>query len=156
MQNFINCPQSLQEILATERSRDRFTIEDFNRAAVTLGFGVDGPLGVEYDEADIPESFIEAAWKECVKKSWKDLEHGSELLRAANEAFRILAEARGSETLRKAWEAGKDRMMNPERAYDTLEVPKDVEDSMLITLFNIRVCIFCLSCPKSLMFMRMF
>lgn len=123
-----------------ERSRDRFTIHDLEKAANDLGFGPNGTLGVEYDEADVEESFIENAWKECVKKSWRDPDHGSELLRTANEALRILAEARGSEALKKIWENGKDRVMNPERAYDTLEVPKDVDDMMLITVFNMRVC----------------
>ncbi|RDB19324.1 putative ubiquitin carboxyl-terminal hydrolase 2 [Hypsizygus marmoreus] len=138
MQNFPGCPQSLPEILATERSRDRFTSEDLVKAASVLGFGPEGPLGVDYDD-EIPENFIENAWRECVKKSWRDPEHGSENLRFANEAFRVLAEARGSESLRKIWEAGKDRVMNPERAYDTLEVPKDVDDFMLITVYNMRM-----------------
>jgi len=122
-----------------ERSRDRFTIDDVERAAAILGFGLNGPLRVEYDEADVEETFIENAWKECAKRSWRDLEHGSEILRDANEALRILAEARGSETLRKVWESGKERVMNPDKAYDTLEVPKDVDEMMLITVFNMRV-----------------
>ncbi|KAF5385340.1 hypothetical protein D9615_001037 [Tricholomella constricta] len=139
MQAFPGCPQSLPEILATERSRDRFTTEDLQQAAATLGFGPEGPLGVDYDEADVPESFVEEAWKECIKKSWRDPEHGSELLRAASEAFRMLAEARGSESLRRVWESSKDRIMTPEKAYDTLEVPKDVDDFMLITVYNMRM-----------------
>ncbi|KAF8079191.1 hypothetical protein FPV67DRAFT_101469 [Lyophyllum atratum] len=139
MQNFPGCPQSLPEILATERSRDRFTFEDLQRAAQTLGFGSEGALRVEYDETDVEESFLESAWRECIKRSWKDTEHGAELLRSANEAFRMLAEARGSETLRRVWEAGKDRVMTPEKAYDTLEVPNNVDDFMLITVYNMRM-----------------
>ena len=127
-----------------ERSRDRFTTDDVERAAAILGFGLHGPLRVEYDEADVEETFIENAWKECVKRSWRDLEHGSVILRDANEALRILAEARGSEALRKVWESGKERVMNPDKAYDTLEVPKDVDEMMLITVFNMRVCVFSL------------
>jgi ubiquitin carboxyl-terminal hydrolase 25/28 len=132
------CPPALQEILVTERSRDRFTIVDLANAATTLGFGPDGALGVEYD-TDIPESFIEGAWRECVKRSWKDHHGGPALLRDATQAFRTLAEARGSAALMKIWESGKDKLMNPERAYDTLEVPKDVEEFMLITIYNMRV-----------------
>ena len=127
------------EVLATERSRDRFTSEDLAKAVITLGFGADGPLRLDFDD-EIPEDFIEGAWKECLKRSWRDPEHGPDMLREANEAFRILAEARGSENLRRIWEAGKQRVMNPDKAYDTLEVPKDVDDAMLITVFTMRVC----------------
>jgi ubiquitin carboxyl-terminal hydrolase 25/28 len=126
------------EVLATERSRDRFTNDDLARAVTTLGFGTEGPLSLDFDD-ETPESFIENAWKECLKRSWRDPEHGPEMLREATEAFRILAEARGSDKLRKVWETGKDRVMNPDKAYDTLEVPKDVDDAMLITVFTMRV-----------------
>ena len=121
-----------------EQSRDRFTLEDIDTAARTLGFGIDNVLGVDYDE-EIPDDFVENAWKDSVKRSWRDLEHGSDTQRLTNEAFRILAEARSSIRLRKAWEAGKNKYMNPERAYNTLEIPKDVDDYMLITVYNMRV-----------------
>jgi hypothetical protein len=137
MQNHDCCPTSLLEILATERSRDRFTSEDLARAVAVLGFGADRTLRIDFDD-DISDDFIESAWKECVKRSWRDHTLGSELLREANEALKIIAEARGSAKLRKVWETGKERM-NPEKAYDTLEVPKDVDDLMLITVFNMRV-----------------
>lgn len=139
LQGVAECPSLLQEVVVIERSRDRFTIDEVERAATILGFGVQGPLKVEYDEADVDEEFIENAWRDCVKQSWRDLERGSESLRNANEALRILAEARGSGALRKVWEGGKDRIMNPERAYDTLEVPKETDDLMLITVFNMRM-----------------
>jgi ubiquitin carboxyl-terminal hydrolase 25 len=138
LQSHGSCPTSLLEVLATERSRDRFTSEDLARAIEILGFGVEGPLGLDFDD-EIPENFIENAWKECLKRSWRDSERGSEMLRGANEALRIVAEARGSEKLKKVWEVGKERVMNPDKAYDTLEVPKDVDDAMLITVFTMRV-----------------
>jgi ubiquitin carboxyl-terminal hydrolase 25/28 len=146
LSNF-GAPQSLlQEVVAMERSRDRFTTDDVERAAAWLGFGINGPLRVEYDESDVEESCIVNSWGEWVYRSGRDLEHGSESLREANEALRILAEARGSEALRKVWETGRERVMNPERAYDVLEVPKDVDEMMLITVFNMRVghFLFCL------------
>lgn len=128
----------LQELVAMEQSRDRFTLEDVNTAARALGFGVDNVLGVDYDE-EIPDDFVENAWRDSVKRSWRDPEHGSEMQRLTNEAFRILAETRGSIRLRKTWEAGKNKYMNPDRAYNTLEIPKDVDDYMLITVYNMRV-----------------
>ncbi|KAK2461522.1 hypothetical protein APHAL10511_005985 [Amanita phalloides] len=139
MQEMGNCPSTLQDLMAMERSRDRFTAEDIPNAAAVLGFGVDGPLRVEYDEADVPDDFIEGAWRECIKRSWRDPVCGSGTQREATEAFRIIAESRESSRLKKAWELGKNNVMTPERAYDTLEIPKDVDDNMLITVFNMRL-----------------
>lgn len=140
LQNVGQCPTQLQDIFVMEQSRDRFTTEEFARAVEVLGFGYEGTLRIDYDE-EVPEDFLEGAWRECVKKSWRDPEHSAEMQRQANEAFRIVAEARGSVRLRKIWEMGKDKLMNPARAYDTLEVPNDVEDTMLITIFSMRVCV---------------
>lgn len=139
MQEMGSCPSSLQDLVAMERSRDRFVIEDVANAAAVLGFGTNGPLGVEYGETDIPDDFIQNAWKECIKRSWRDPAGGSTTQREATEAFRILAESRGSLQLRKVWESSKDSVMSPERAYDTLEIPADVDDYMLITVFTMRV-----------------
>ncbi|KAF9566903.1 cysteine proteinase [Agrocybe pediades] len=138
LQIYGTCPTQLQELLAMEQSRDRFTLQDVTNAATSLGFGIDNVLAVEYDE-EIPDEFVENAWRDCVKRSWRDQQHGSETHRLANEAFKILAESRGSVNLRKAWEAGKNKYMNPDRAYDTLEIPKDTEDQMLITVYNMRI-----------------
>jgi ubiquitin carboxyl-terminal hydrolase 25/28 len=107
-------------------------------ATTVLGFGLENVLHVEHEE-DIPEDFVENAWKECVKRSWRDHHCGAETHRIANESFRVLAEYRGSVRLRHVWENEKNRSMNPDKAYDTLEVPKDVEDYMLITVYNMRV-----------------
>lgn len=141
LQNCTACPASLQELVATERSRDRFTLNEVIKAAAALGFGPSGVLKVEY-EAEVEDNFIELAWRACVKQSWKDPDHGGEILREANEALRILAESRGSKALRDIWENEKGRLMSPDKAYDTLEVPKDVPDDMLITVFTMRVSFF--------------
>ncbi|KAF8641193.1 hypothetical protein AX17_000828 [Amanita inopinata Kibby_2008] len=138
MQEMGGCPASLQDLMVMERSRDRFVAEDIISAAETLGFGVNGPLRVEYDETDVPDEFIESAWRECIKRSWRD-PAGSTLQREATDAFRILAESRGSTRLRQAWESSKSNLMTPERAYSTLEIPKDVDENMLITVFTMRL-----------------
>ncbi|KAH9486398.1 putative ubiquitin carboxyl-terminal hydrolase 2 [Psilocybe cubensis] len=139
LEEYGGCPAQVQELVVMEQSRERFTLDDVANAATTLGFGSENVLGVEYDQDDIPDEFVENAWKDCVKRSWRDHEHGSETQRHSNEALRILAESRGSITLRKAWEVGKNKYMNPDRAYDTLEIPKDVDDHMLITVYNMRL-----------------
>ncbi|TFK68265.1 cysteine proteinase [Pluteus cervinus] len=138
LREFADCPALLLDTLAMESSRDRFTLEDIHRATEILGFGAEGVLKVEYDN-EIGDSWIENAWRECLKRSWKDPLRGHEIQRDANQAFRILAEARGSAKLRRVWEFNKDKFMTPSRAYDTLEVPHDVDDSMLITIYQMRL-----------------
>ena len=106
-------------------------------AAATLGFGIGNVLDVVYGEG-VTDQFVGNAWKEAVKRSWRDHEHGSNTW-LVNEAFRILAESRGSIELRKIFENGKNKYMTLDQAYDTLEVLKDVDDFMLITAYNMRV-----------------
>jgi len=138
----------LQNLLISENMRDRFTSEDIDKAAAILGFGVTGDLGVELED-DVEDEFIENAWKEVVKKSWKDEEHGNDLQRKANDALRVIAEAKGRYNLRQKWQTKKNSMMSPYRAYELLEVPGNVDDNMLITVFSIRVCeefLVCFQC----------
>ncbi|KAF8262773.1 hypothetical protein EI94DRAFT_1773099 [Lactarius quietus] len=103
----------------------------------TLGFGPNGPLNVDYDY-DVPDDFVENAWREALRHAWREGADGLRLT-AANDAFRRIAEVRGSEALWKKWEQAKDGGMTPERAYATLEVPSEIEDGMLITVFSMRV-----------------
>ena len=139
MQDLGQTPTELQAIVVEERSRSRYTLEDQENAIKLLGFGKDGPLGIEF-ESDVPEQFIADAWRDCVRRAWRDTVHGAELQREANEAFRIAVEARGSAKLWAMWENGRKMTMNPDRAYDTLEIPKEVDDAMLLTVFVMRVC----------------
>ena len=100
---------SLQELIAMEQSRGRFTLGDVDKAARTL------VLGVDYDD-EIPDDIVENAWRDCIERSCLDLERGSEVRRLANDAFRILAETRGSIRLRKTWEAGKNMTQSNQQA----------------------------------------
>ncbi|KAJ7040245.1 hypothetical protein C8F04DRAFT_1082915 [Mycena alexandri] len=126
------------QLVDSETQRGRFTHDDVDAAAATLGFGSDGPLKVDYG-TDVPDEFVENAYKECVKRSWRDPEGGSKMQTAATKALKILADARKSRTLHRVWDQGKRGIMSPERAYDTLEVPKDVDEDMLITVFSMRL-----------------
>lgn len=110
-------------------------------ATERLGFGKDGQLSVDFDD-DVEDEFIVNAWKDAVRRAWSDLKEGSQLQRDANDAFRVIAESRGSAKLRKLWEDTNGKIMDPDRAYSTLEVPKETDDGMLLTVFAIRV-----SCP---------
>lgn len=140
MQDLRQDAGDLQRVVLEERARYRFTFQDLQKAAVCLGFGKDGPLCLEFDD-DIDEEFIVDAWRDKVRRAWRDPKDGVELQRDANESFRILADARGSVKLRQLWEESQGRTMNPDRAYSTLEIPKEVEDAMLLTVFSLRVSI---------------
>jgi ubiquitin carboxyl-terminal hydrolase 25/28 len=127
-------PSDLQNVVMDERSRFRYTHQELEAAIKCLGFGNDGPLSIEFDE-EVSEEFITNAWKDKVRRAWRDPRDGAEIQRDANDSFRMVAEARGSVALRKLWED------NPDRAYSTLEIPAEVDDDMVLTVFSLRVCL---------------
>ena len=129
--------QTLQSFIFDERERGRFTHDNFQETPPILGFGIHGALGVEYDD-DVPDDFVENAWRDAIRRAWREGGDGQRISNA-NDAFRRIAEMRGSEALWKKWEQAKDGGMTPERAYSTLEVPAEIDDGMLITIFSMRV-----------------
>lgn len=133
-------PQELQNLVLQERSRNRYTEEDRLNAIRVLGFGKDNLLRVDYED-DIDEAFLVSAWKDCLKRAWRDPKDGAQRLTDANDAFRIVAESRGSVSLRKLWEDSTRDGMDPSRAYTVLEVPPETDDGMLMTVFMMRVCV---------------
>lgn len=135
-------PADMQSVVIDERSRGRYTHDDLQRAIKCLGFGNEGALRIDFDE-EISDDFITRAWRDIIKRAWRDPNNGTETQRDAHESFRIIAEARGSTELKKLWEEGQNRTMNPDRAYSTLEVPTDVEETMLLTVFSMRVSASC-------------
>ncbi|EGO31225.1 hypothetical protein SERLADRAFT_353805 [Serpula lacrymans var. lacrymans S7.9] len=131
-------PQELQNLVMEERGRYRYTYEDLQNATKTLGFGKDGALGVDLED-DVPDDFVEQAWRDTVRRAWRDTQDSSDLQRDANDAFRMIAESRGSSKLRSIWADSKHNQMNPSRAYSVLEVPQDVDETMLLTVFLMRI-----------------
>ncbi|KAG2365462.1 hypothetical protein BDR07DRAFT_1449769 [Suillus spraguei] len=130
--------QELQTLVFEERSRGRFTEEDLENAAATLGFGRDGALRLELED-DIEDDFLAEAWRTAVKNAWRDAKDCAQLQRDANDAFRIIAQSRGSKKLMKLFSESSKNQMDPSRAYSVLEVSADVDDELVLTVFMMRV-----------------
>ena len=77
-------------------------------------------------------------WKDAIRRSWQD-PNGPSIRHDTNEAFRIVAEMRRDADLINEYENAQRMSLTPERAYETLEVPFNVDEDMLITVYNMRV-----------------
>ncbi|KAI0363306.1 cysteine proteinase [Pilatotrama ljubarskyi] len=133
-----NVPQELQTLIVEERSRYRLTPDDLYDAAKTLGFGRDGELGVELD-SEVDDDFIAQAWRSARQRAWQNPANAPTRRAGLNHALRLVAEYRGSEKLLKVWNDEKGTGMSPENAYSTLEVPREVDETMLLTVFSMRI-----------------
>ncbi|OCH87545.1 cysteine proteinase [Obba rivulosa] len=131
-------PQELQTLIVEERTRYRYTLDDLKEHVSVLGFGRDNDLGVDLDD-DVDDEFILQAWRTARRRAWRDVSKGAERRKDLDEAMRALADQRASRVLRQAWEEERGSGMTPDVAYNTLEVPRDVDESMLITVFLMRV-----------------
>lgn len=131
-------PMDLQNLVLEERTRNRFTRDDFLKAVSMLGFGHDGPLRVDFDES-VEEEFIISAWRDGIRRSWKDEVNGSATRRELNDALRVIADVRGSAEIYRIWEREKGSIMTVDTAYSTLGVSKEMDENTLITVFDMRV-----------------
>lgn len=142
-------PDELQNLIIEERSRHRFTTEDYASSIALLGFGQHGALGVELDD-EVEEEFVINAWKDAKKRVWQTGGlagiggggggGGKAKYEEVMEAFLRVAEVKGSRRMMKMWEEESlGTKMTPDRAFTTLDVPQDVDESMLITIFSMRV-----------------
>lgn len=151
---------SLEELVATERSLGRWTVDELHDAATRLGFGEGGVIGVDADylkhfwdaapppfaeDADQDDSFIESAYKHqrtrpAAGSLGLDIGEGARTGSAHDlkTSLKILAEFRGSRRLMSLVHAPEP--MSPARAFETLGIPGDLEDdAMICTIYNIRV-----------------
>jgi ubiquitin carboxyl-terminal hydrolase 25 len=132
---------SLQDLLATELSRGRWTTDRLVSASETLGFGKDGPLKLEWNQ-EIDDEFAINAWRDAVKRTWSDTMDGSGSRRELKEALKVLGQERGSKTILDALQ-DQNADMDPDQARRVLEVPADITDEMLIITYQLRVSPFC-------------
>ena len=64
---------------------------------------------------------------------------GAALRNELNDAARQIGEVRGSATLLKTLQDEIAVGMTPDKAFSTLEVPSEVDDDMLLTVYSMRV-----------------
>ena len=67
------------------------TEDDLKKAISALGFGKDGPLCGELD-AEVDDNFIAEAWKDCVRRAWRDALNGRGM-RMMRSALLLIHEA---------------------------------------------------------------
>ncbi|TFK56339.1 cysteine proteinase [Heliocybe sulcata] len=132
------CPQDLQTFVIEERSRGRFTIDEFAAATTCLGFGQNNRLRVDF-EPDTDDAFVVGAYRDAVKEAWKHPTDAAGRRRDVVDALRVVGQARGSRALVEMARSEEKEGMGPEKAYSTLEVPADVDEEMLLTVYAMRV-----------------
>lgn len=138
----VEVPEVLQTLVFDERARFRHTSDDVVSAGTVLGFGRGGELNLELDD-EVEDEFVVQAWHSARQRAWREPETATKMRNDLNDALRIVAEHRASVKLLKMWEDEKGTGMSVESAYSTLDVPADVEEGMLLTIFSMRVSCVC-------------
>ncbi|PIL31016.1 hypothetical protein GSI_05709 [Ganoderma sinense ZZ0214-1] len=131
-------PDQLQAFIVQEKERYRFTLKEHDDYARRLGFGRNNDLGVELD-SDVDDEFIAQAWRSARQRAWMSPGDASRRRAGLNDALKVVAEQRGSTALIKVWMEEKGSGMSPETAYSTLDVPRDVDETMLLTVYSMRI-----------------
>ncbi|KAF8581701.1 cysteine proteinase [Ramaria rubella] len=137
-------PLQLDILIAGESHRGRWQSSELAHAAQLLGFGRTNVLKVELEESE--DEFVKRAWGDAMGRAWRVTQDGAESdgdggavkRRDLTRALHIIAEARGSRVLKNMARDSKAEM-TPEVAYRTLQVPEDVDEEMLITVYKMRV-----------------
>lgn len=126
----------LEALYTGEQDRGRWTPNDLMEAANTLGFGRNNALKIDLKESE--DDFVLQAWEHLMTQAWKEPDGGANNRKALTRALHIIAESRSS-TLLKQKALDSNAELTPEKAYGTLEVPFDVDEEMLITIYKLRI-----------------
>lgn len=127
---------ALESLIAVEYSRDRWNQFQIETAAELLGFGKDRVLRLEWNEID--DDFLISAWKDSMRRAWDNPSSSRQRRFDLTRSARILAEQRGSRKVMEILRSSNPEM-DPEQAFRLLEVPKDVEEGMLLMVYQMRV-----------------
>ncbi|KAG8893932.1 ubiquitin-specific protease ubp2, partial [Tulasnella sp. 403] len=142
----------LGNLIATELSRGRWTAEALREAVNILGLGTllddSGAMNVgdDFDAARIKECWLQKLKEtNAAFNSQPDLDRDmlNRKKQDLKEAFRIVSEATGRADAVAAYEESVklfgNGMMDVAAAYSTLEVPADLDEEMVVTIYGMRV-----------------
>ncbi|KAG8924101.1 ubiquitin-specific protease ubp2 [Tulasnella sp. 417] len=144
--------EGLQILVIQEESRGRWSTDDLSRAAMMLGFMSEEDIATG-NEIQLPPTFREDlrdAWLTRVKEVNTELSENrinrqmaEDRKRDLKECFRILAEHSRLPELVQGFRDNMriygNGMVDVQDAYNTLEVRKELDEDMIITIFNMRV-----------------
>jgi ubiquitin carboxyl-terminal hydrolase 25/28 len=153
----------LQAVVVIEKSKGLWTTDDVNLAAQMLGFGEDGHLRISWD-SDVEDDFLMKAWWNMWKRVDNEFDYDIEFQlvnrghqgskkeqrdayrRDLKEALRILCQSKGSKEASKMYEqVMRMSIMSLADAYQQLGASADFDDSVMITIYNMRVSFFLLT-----------
>lgn len=146
--------ESLQILVSQEESRGRWSSDDLTRAAIVLGYMSEDEIAIG-SGISLPSNFRESlrdAWLVRVKEVNAELsdnrltrQFAEDRKRELKEAFRILAEYSGSPEMVSEFQQTMrmygNGMVDVQDAYNALEVPKELDEDMVVTIYNMRVCV---------------
>ncbi|KAG8703513.1 ubiquitin-specific protease ubp2, partial [Ceratobasidium sp. 395] len=127
---------TLEDLVARESSKGRWTRWELQSAAEALGFGSSGVIGSEYIAEEADDDYILAAFQAALKGA------GTDSLKRSNvkSSLKILGESRGSHKLMKHYEhIMSANYMDIDEAYRILDVAKDMDDDTLVVVYQVRV-----------------
>jgi ubiquitin carboxyl-terminal hydrolase 25/28 len=128
---------ALECLIAVECSRGRWPVTQIETSAELLGFGKDHDLKLEWGD-EIDDEFLISAWKDSMRRAWDDPTNSKQRRNDLTVAATVLGEQRGSRKVIEELRAFKPNM-DPDQAYRVLEVPKDVDEGMLLMVYQLRV-----------------
>lgn len=141
----------LSNLVGIEISRGVWTVETLRECAVLLGLAQqseEGVVGVLFGDDPDP-AIIRDAWLKKVKDLNADFAAGRVRDKEAlgqrkhelKEAYRIVSEGTGKAQVVAAYEDAIKLYgsMDITEAYQTLEVPAELDDEMIVTIFAMRV-----------------
>ncbi|KAI1791667.1 hypothetical protein LXA43DRAFT_389666 [Ganoderma leucocontextum] len=135
----VSVPDRLWSFIENEKQeRRRFTMEEHAGYARILGFGRDNHLGVELD-SDVEDDFVAQAWRRARRRTWLTAGDQAEKRAQLDDALRAVAQQRSSIALVKIWNEESGSGMSRDTAYQMLGVPRDADETMLLTAYSSRI-----------------
>jgi ubiquitin carboxyl-terminal hydrolase 25/28 len=94
-------------------------------------------LKVEWSD-EIEEEFLIGAWRDAMRRAWDEPSTSRQRRTDLTTSAKVLAEQRGSKKVIQELRSSNPDM-DPEQAFRVLEVPNDVDEGMLLMVYQLRV-----------------